>query len=336
MLEGLATWFLNNYLGKYLELLDTAQLSISLLAGQVELENVPLRKDALRFLEPSVAVRSGQVGHIKLTVPVARMRSEPWTLLLEQVHIVLGPQRFAEYDEEAEDAVRLETKLAALDGIEAEWRAAQETAGSSYYPVTSGWLDYGASFIGTIVENLQLTVRDVHVRYEDDLSIPGTVFSAGLTLASLTARTCDQTWSPRFVHRDAAQGQLDAFKLVELTGLAAYLDPQTAGLADMPCRELAGAMGAGAPGAEREFLLEPVSATANLRRHCLGRPLGSRRQPRVRADVAVEQLNLRLSDLQFQRGITGARAIHMLRRSRQFWRWRPGEPVLGHARRWWR
>ena len=61
MLEGLATWFLNNYLGKYLQLLDTTQLSISLLAGQVELENVPLRKDALRFLEPSVAVRSGQV-----------------------------------------------------------------------------------------------------------------------------------------------------------------------------------------------------------------------------------------------------------------------------------
>ena len=43
MLEGLATWFLNNYLGKYLENLDTDQLSISLLSGQVELENVPLR-----------------------------------------------------------------------------------------------------------------------------------------------------------------------------------------------------------------------------------------------------------------------------------------------------
>ena len=65
MLEGLATWFLNNYLGKYLENLDTDQLSISLLAGQVELENVPLRKDALRFIEPSIEVRSGVVGHIK-------------------------------------------------------------------------------------------------------------------------------------------------------------------------------------------------------------------------------------------------------------------------------
>ena len=90
MLEGLATWFLNNYLGKYLENLDTDQLSISLLQGEVELENVPLRKDALRFIEPSIEGQTGVVGHIKLTIPVSRMRSELWTLLLENVSIVLG------------------------------------------------------------------------------------------------------------------------------------------------------------------------------------------------------------------------------------------------------
>ena len=106
MLEGLATWFLNNYLGKYLENLDTDQLSISLLSGQVELENVPLRKDALRFLEPAIEVKSGVVGHIKLTIPVSRLRSEPWTLLLENITIVLGPQKFSQYDEEADDQVR--------------------------------------------------------------------------------------------------------------------------------------------------------------------------------------------------------------------------------------
>ena len=54
MLEGLATWIHNNNLVKYLENLDMDQLSISLLQGQgeVELENVPLRKDALRLLSP--------------------------------------------------------------------------------------------------------------------------------------------------------------------------------------------------------------------------------------------------------------------------------------------
>ena len=39
-------------MGKYLENLDTDQLAISLLKGEVELENVLLRKDALRLLSP--------------------------------------------------------------------------------------------------------------------------------------------------------------------------------------------------------------------------------------------------------------------------------------------
>ena len=40
MLEGLATWVLNNYLGKYLENLNTDQLSIGLLKGTLILTSV--------------------------------------------------------------------------------------------------------------------------------------------------------------------------------------------------------------------------------------------------------------------------------------------------------
>ena len=119
-----------------------------------------------RFVEPAIEVRSGIVGHIKLTIPVSRLRSEPWTLLLEKVTIVLGAQKFSQYDEEADDQVRLETKLAALDGIESDWRATQDCdSEQGYYTVTSSWLSYGSSYIGNIVENLQLDIKDVHIRY---------------------------------------------------------------------------------------------------------------------------------------------------------------------------
>ena len=120
---------------------------------------------------------------------------------------------FNQYDEEADDLVRLETKLAALDGIEGDWRDdAQEREGSSssgYCPVTSSWLSYCTSFIGTIVENLQLNIRDVHMRYEDDVTNPPQISAMGFTLESLAAQTCDEFWSPKFVHRDPTLGQLN-------------------------------------------------------------------------------------------------------------------------------
>ena len=88
--------------------------------------------------------------------------------------------------------------MAALDGIEGEWRASHDTEEGSYYPTYSSWLSYGTSFIGTIVENLQLKIKDVHIRYEDDVTVPGSPFAAGFTLESLEAQTCDETWTPRY------------------------------------------------------------------------------------------------------------------------------------------
>jgi hypothetical protein len=47
--------------------------------------------------------------------------------------------------------------MSALDGIESEWRALYDVQrATSYYPSYSSWMAYGTSFIGTIIENLQV------------------------------------------------------------------------------------------------------------------------------------------------------------------------------------
>ncbi|CAN7986726.1 unnamed protein product [Ixodes hexagonus] len=60
MLEGLAAWVLNTYVGGYVENLNTHQLSIGLLRGQVELENLPLKKDAFRHLLLPLEIKAGK------------------------------------------------------------------------------------------------------------------------------------------------------------------------------------------------------------------------------------------------------------------------------------
>ena len=87
-----------------------------------------------------------------------------------------------------------ELKLAALDGIEAEWRAEHDKASggggasASYYPSYASWMSYGTSLIGTVVENLQIEINSVHIRYEDDTSVPGRPFACGFYLESLAAQ----------------------------------------------------------------------------------------------------------------------------------------------------
>ena len=58
----------------------------------------------------------------------------------------------------------------------------------SYYPSYASWMSYGTSLIGTVVENLQIEINSVHIRYEDDTSVPGRPFAAGFYLESLAAQ----------------------------------------------------------------------------------------------------------------------------------------------------
>ena len=159
MLEGLAIWFLNNYLGKYLEDLEAAQLSISLLAGQVELYDVPLRKDALvKVLNPSMEVKRGVVGHIKLTIPVTSLGTDPWILALHGVTVVVGPSNIPR--------PRLGKGIPHLeyihsDVLEEEEEEEEEVVEDVVAPAAPGWFNYGRITIRTIVENLQVRSGDL-------------------------------------------------------------------------------------------------------------------------------------------------------------------------------
>lgn len=59
--------------------------------GKVELENLPLRKDALRHLGLPVEVKAGFIGKIQLQVPVRQIRSAPWLIAIDKLYLVAAP-----------------------------------------------------------------------------------------------------------------------------------------------------------------------------------------------------------------------------------------------------
>ncbi len=69
----------------------TLKLYVLEFSGEVELENLPLRRDALRNLGLPLQALSGTVGKIKLQIPVRQFRTAPWCILIENVYVVVGP-----------------------------------------------------------------------------------------------------------------------------------------------------------------------------------------------------------------------------------------------------
>lgn len=245
----------------------------------MELENLPLRKDALRHFGLPLQIVSGTIGKVKLTVPVRAFRTASWCLYIDNVQVTCGPIDLEQdWNAEVEQQTELDLKVASLDRLEAKWRAQRETPvteGSYYASSYSGWLNYGTTLVTNIIENLQLTVNGIHVRYEDGLTIPHQHFACGIKIDSLSAQSCDASWTPGKTANWSTQHL--TFKLVELTNFSMYWDPRAQH--------------------EPVHMISPISVRAQLRRDRSETPLRTRSRPRLVCDLIWDEIRIALSDV---------------------------------------
>ncbi|KAK4875461.1 hypothetical protein RN001_011883 [Aquatica leii] len=344
MLEGLVAWVLNNYLGKYVENLNTDQLSIALLTenldcflGEVELENLPLRKDALRHLGLPIIIKSGSIGKIKLQIPVRQIRSAPWVINIEQMYVVASPLAVHEWDPLVEETAAQELKLSALDAIEARWRFEIEAKDSStYYASTySSWLSFGTGLITDIIENLQLRIKDVHLRYEDNFSIPKEVITFGLTMDYLSVQSCDSSWVPGFLHWSTST---ESYKILEMHKLAIYcltVDSSQV-FSKLSPTEIMDAMSLNQhSGFVNHYILPPVSAEAHLKKNRSERPLRSSDTPRFVCNLTLQEVPITLVDVQYNHIIKCLRGVQDVTELRSYRQFRPLSSVKSDAKAWW-
>nr|CAI5831312.1 unnamed protein product [Callosobruchus analis] len=321
MLEGLVAWVLNNYLGKYVQL-NTDQLSIALLSGKVELENLPLKEDALRHLGLPIIIKAGFIGKVQLHIPVRQIRSVPWVIIIEQLYLVASPLPLHEWDNEAEELARHDQKLNALDTLEAKWRLDRDVQdlNSAYYASSySSWYSYGAGLVTEIIENLQLRIQDVHIRYEDNISVPSKCIAFGITIESLIAQSCDSSWQPGFVQASKSE---ESFKLLELQKFALYwmtLD-ESGLLSNLTVAQLAEAMSPGKiKKTTKNYIVPSVSVQAHLKRNRSTHPLRSS-TPRI---------------WQYDQIVSCVRGLDDIARLRSYRRFKPSATVKQDPKAWW-
>lgn len=71
MFEGQLAYYLNRYLGTYVNGLDPQSLKVSVFSGDVVLNNLQLKPTALAELNLPVSVKSGLLGRLTLKVSQA-------------------------------------------------------------------------------------------------------------------------------------------------------------------------------------------------------------------------------------------------------------------------
>lgn len=137
-----------------------------------------------------------------LKIPFKKLYTEPTVVELTGLYVLVVPNigRFkiflirnlaVSYDESKERRYRKEAKMKELASIE-EARLSSKNVKEDEVKADS----FGEKLAAQIVKNLQVIIKDIHIRYEDAYSIPGQTFSFGVTLSGLTFQTCDNSEHP--------------------------------------------------------------------------------------------------------------------------------------------
>ncbi|KAF5830559.1 N-terminal region of Chorein, a TM vesicle-mediated sorter-domain-containing protein [Dunaliella salina] len=246
MFEGQVAFYLNKYLGKYLNGLDAESLRISVWKGDVELRNLTLKPEALQDLDLPCTVKAGLLGRLTLKVPWARLGQEPVVAEFDRLYILAEPHQedegtkgkdVAEYVARLAEA-ELEHKRKKVAAAESKWlkdmeaKAQQqlqqqqqmEGGEAAVQPQGRGGWGMGSlhRLIDSILGNLQLVLTNVHIRYEDDgWAWAGHRLAVGVLLGRVAAHTVDEQGKPAFVTTNVL---LLLRKAVTLSQLGAYFD----------------------------------------------------------------------------------------------------------------
>ncbi|CAK7227470.1 Vacuolar protein sorting-associated protein 13 [Sporothrix curviconia] len=220
MLEGLVAGLLNRFLGMYVENFDPTQLKVGIWSGDVKLRDLELRREALDQLKLPINVVEGHLGQLTLTIPWSNLSGAPVKIFIEDVFLLASPKEEAEYNEEEEERRKQRLKMEKLDSAELLKERSQEGLSQEEQKKSQSFTQ---SLVTKIVDNLQIAVKNIHIRYEDSISAPGHPFALGVTLEEFSAVSTDEGWRPAFiqaVHKSTN-------KLVTLGALAVYWNTDT-------------------------------------------------------------------------------------------------------------
>ncbi|KAI8075646.1 hypothetical protein BDF21DRAFT_495147 [Thamnidium elegans] len=317
MLESLVANILNRFLKNYVSNLNYDQLKIGMWKGEVNLRNLKLRRDALDKLDLPINVSEGYLGELTLVIPWSNLRTEPVKVIIDHVYLLAEPKNEATVTVEEEEERRQELKRRRLSTAEM-----LESSDVQSEQKNKGGDGFISQLTTKIVDNLQFTMKNIHIRYEDNISDPGHPFSAGITLKELSALSTDDEWTPKFI----TEPTNTINKLATLESLSVYWNTDSRSLAGMHHEEAAQVYTDLIPTStnsprEHQYILKPVSGTGKVK---LNKDY-SGDTPKTDVTMIFDELAFGLDDHQYRDAILMIDLFHANLKKQKYLKFHPGK-----------
>ncbi|XP_077977339.1 intermembrane lipid transfer protein VPS13A-like [Glandiceps talaboti] len=331
VLEAIVVNLLNTYLGKYIENLDTENLNIGIFSGNVELLDLKLKPEALFELNLPIEVKAGHVDKISAIIPWTSLYTLPLMVVVEGIHVLAGPVTDRPYDAAREARLENAVKqklLQQLDSPKGNKEISTEEEKKN--------MSFVEKLTASIVNNVQVTLKDVHVRYEDTVTYPDNPISFGVILQSLTAQTTDDLWQQTQV--DAAVSVMR--KLVKMESLAAYWNsPAITRIGphietNRWLQMMHEVVHDHKIGEEKlDFVINPITTEARISYNKSDKDL---MEPKLMLEIVTEEIAAMLSRQQYIEVLDLVQSFKLMEINKLYRRYEPNVAVKGNAKAWWR
>ncbi len=230
-------------LSDYLEI-DESNFNLGLWSGSITLQDVKLRNDNL-FRGMNLTGVHGIVRKLEIHIPWASLMSSPVRIEIDGVYCQLksvnGTNLNRAEARQRASAAKQE-KIAFADkflsyhsqhdshGLGTDFDSDDETNKKSNNIQKKDNQTWIEAYTTKIVDNLEINLKNIHIRYEDTETIPGHTFSAGITWSSFLLATTDEEWKTTFIARKSNQA---IRKLCQGTNFGLYWNMDSKSLEDL-------------------------------------------------------------------------------------------------------
>lgn len=217
-------------LGEFIHISEeNLNLNLAVWSGRIVLHHLKLKTDKI-LQSFNLHVHSGLIHTLEITIPWTALFSSPVKILVDGVYLQFGPldpstlnakERRKRLLERKREKLKFADKFfdVSASGTEVEDESDGKNPSSNGKSKSMG---YFQQYVAKIIDNLEITLKNIHIRYEDQYSIPGRVVSAGITLSSFILATCNDQWKVTFVARTAGKTLAKLHKLAEVKGFSIY------------------------------------------------------------------------------------------------------------------
>ncbi|KAF4017408.1 hypothetical protein G4228_008862 [Cervus hanglu yarkandensis] len=311
VLESVVADLLNRFLGDYVENLNKSQLKLGIWGGNVALDNLQIKENALSELDVPFKVKAGQIDKLTLKIPWKNLYGEAVVATLEGLYLLVVPGASIKYDAEKEEKSLQDIKQRELSRIE----EALQKAAEKDKPKEAKKDTFLEKLATQVIKNVQVKITDIHIKYEDDISDPERPLSFGVTLGELS------------------------LLLIRLDSLSAYWNVNCSMSYEASREEILDQLKSEILTSNNippnhQYIFQPISASAKLYMNPYAET--ELKTPKLDWNIEVQNIAIELTKPQYLSMIDLLESVDYMVRNAPYRKYKPYLPLHTNGRQWWK